>query len=132
MKRPFFAHVKTLEGTQVTRNFPPQEGDPDDHQWMHPGIWMAFAVLNQQSFWHNRDGRVIQEQLTNVRQGDSASWECVDRFENGKGDIVCPRENALPGATQFRRLDLGHADSVFFNATNGVRREGGNGVGAYA
>ena len=89
VKRPFFAHVKTLEGTQVTRHFPPQEGDPDDHQWMHPGIWMAFAVLNQQSFWHNRDGRVIQEQLTNIKQGASASWECVDRFENGKGDIVC-------------------------------------------
>src|SRR5687767_2732825 len=39
VKRPFFAHVATRGGTQVTRNFPPVKGkDPADHPDMHPGI----------------------------------------------------------------------------------------------
>src|SRR5688572_9439484 len=43
IRRPYFAHVKTLSGVQVTRAHPPVEGaDPVDHAAMHPGIWLAF------------------------------------------------------------------------------------------
>ena len=36
--RPFWAHVKTPSGLQVTRPFPPVEGvDATDHARMHPG-----------------------------------------------------------------------------------------------
>ena len=45
IKRPYFAHVKTRSGIQVTRNHPPIVGkDRKDHDTMHPGIWMAFAI----------------------------------------------------------------------------------------
>ena len=38
--RPYFAHVKTLDGIQVTRNHPPQPGtDRSDHKTM-----LAIAV----------------------------------------------------------------------------------------
>src|SRR5689334_11230717 len=45
--RPYFSHVSTLDGIQVTRNHPAIEGhDLPDHDSFHPGIWMAFADIN--------------------------------------------------------------------------------------
>src|SRR5688572_11649993 len=41
--RPFFRHLKTPSGVQVTRTQPPVKGlDLDDHPTMHPGLWLAF------------------------------------------------------------------------------------------
>ena len=57
--RPFFAHVHALDGTQVTRNFPPVEGqDPTDHADMHPGIWLGFGDISGTDFWRNK-GRIV-------------------------------------------------------------------------
>src|SRR5688572_13917128 len=40
IKRPYFRHVHTPSGIQVTRNHPPVAGkDLDDHPTFHPGIW---------------------------------------------------------------------------------------------
>jgi hypothetical protein len=53
--RPYFAHVHTPDGIQVTRNHPPIAGvDPVDHSTMHPGIWLAFGNISGQDFWRNR------------------------------------------------------------------------------
>ncbi len=53
--RPYFAHVHTPDGIQVTRNHPPLAGvDPVDHPTMHPGIWLAFGNLSSQDFWRNK------------------------------------------------------------------------------
>jgi hypothetical protein len=53
--RPYFAHVHTPDGIQVTRNHPPIAGiDPVDHPTMHPGIWLAFGNLSGQDFWRNK------------------------------------------------------------------------------
>ncbi len=53
--RPYFAHVHTPDGIQVTRNHPPIAGvDPVDHPTMHPGIWLAFGDINGQDFWRNK------------------------------------------------------------------------------
>ena len=53
--RPYFAHVHTLDGIKVTRNYPPVAGvDPVDHPTMHPGIWMAFGDIGGQDFWRNK------------------------------------------------------------------------------
>ena len=53
--RPYFAHVHTLDGIQVTRNYPPIAGvDPVDHSTMHPGVWMAFGTIGGQDFWRNK------------------------------------------------------------------------------
>lgn len=50
--RPYFAHVKTFGGTQVTRQHPPVEKqDATDHIGMHPGIWLSFGDLNGQDYW---------------------------------------------------------------------------------
>jgi hypothetical protein len=53
--RPYFAHVHTPDGIQVTRNHPPIAGvDPVDHPTMHPGIWLAFGNISNQDFWRNK------------------------------------------------------------------------------
>jgi len=50
--RPYFAHVKTPSGVQVSRNHPPIEGkDSMDHDTFHPGIWLTFAGINKNDYW---------------------------------------------------------------------------------
>src|SRR5262249_5923267 len=50
--RPYFAHIRTSEGTQVNRNHPPIEGkDLMDHPTFHPGIWMAFGDISGSDNW---------------------------------------------------------------------------------
>jgi hypothetical protein len=50
--RPYFAHVKSPHGIQVTRHHPPIPGqDSVDHATFHPGIWMAFADINGNDYW---------------------------------------------------------------------------------
>lgn len=53
--RPYLAHVRAPDGTQLTRNHPPIEGqDAADHDTMHPGIWLAFGDLSGADFWRNK------------------------------------------------------------------------------
>lgn len=53
--RPYFAHIHTPDGIQVTRTHPPVAGvDPVDHPTMHPGIWLAFGNISGQDFWRNK------------------------------------------------------------------------------
>jgi hypothetical protein len=54
IRRPHFKHLRTLAGTLVTRNSPPQAGDLDDHPTMHPGLWLAFGDLSGADFWRNK------------------------------------------------------------------------------
>lgn len=62
--RPYFAHVHTPDGIQVTRNHPPVAGvDPVDHPTMHPGIWLAFGNISSQDFWRNK-ATIRQEKFT--------------------------------------------------------------------
>jgi putative membrane-bound dehydrogenase-like protein len=49
--RPYFAHVRSLDGIQVTRNHPPKPGDPDDHSGFHPGIFLAFGDISGNDYW---------------------------------------------------------------------------------
>jgi hypothetical protein len=50
--RPFFAHVRTPGGIQVTRNHPPIAGqDLVEHDTFHPGIWMSFGDISGSDYW---------------------------------------------------------------------------------
>ena len=94
-RRPFFAHVKTLDGIQVTRNFPPIEGvDPTDHASMHPGISYGYAVLNGDNFWHNDRGVVTHERFTATPRatGDVAEFSVKNRYTGTDKSIICVEE----------------------------------------
>ncbi|MCH2126595.1 MAG: PmoA family protein [Pirellulaceae bacterium] len=49
--RPYFAHVYTPAGIQVTRSHPPDPKELQDHGPMHPGIWLAFGDLSGHDSW---------------------------------------------------------------------------------
>ena len=91
VSRPFFAHVCTPSGIQVTRNFPPIEGiDPTDHPAMHPGIWLAFANINGVNFWHNNDGKVLHDGFEAKPQaGKVVRFATRERYVDAKGKDVC-------------------------------------------
>jgi hypothetical protein len=66
--RPYFRHLRTLKGQQVTRNSPPiKPEDLDDHATMHPGLWLAFGDLNGADFWRNK-GKVKHESFVKGQQ----------------------------------------------------------------
>ncbi len=70
--RPYFAHVKSLCGIQVTRNYPPQEGDPKDHATFHPGIWLSFGDINGNDYWRLKS-RVEHEMFVKQPSGGPGS-----------------------------------------------------------
>ena len=88
--RPFFANLKTPGGLQVTRNFPPQEGDPEDHWDMHPGLSLGFAVLDGVNFWHNREGSVVHQGFDRlICNGDQAEFTALNRYLDGSRRELC-------------------------------------------
>ena len=49
--RPYWKDIRTLTGTLVSRNSPPNEQDLADHPTMHTGIWLAFGDLGGEDYW---------------------------------------------------------------------------------
>ena len=95
--RPFFANLKTPSGIQVTRNFPPREGDSRDHWDMHPGLSLGFAVLNGVNFWHNREGSMVHQAFDAVNAaGRRAEFIARNRYLDGDGNELCTE------TTQYR------------------------------
>lgn len=94
IRRPYFAHVKSPGGIQVTRNHPPVAGkDRDDHDTMHPGIWMAFGDLDGEDFWRNK-GRVVHEGFIAEPTGGpgKGTFAVRNRYERVDGELVCHEE----------------------------------------
>jgi hypothetical protein len=96
VKRPFFAHVTTRGGTQVTRAFPPVKGkDPVDHADMHPGIWLGFANLDGVTFWHNKEGEVVHDGFEgDITAGESATFVALNRYVAPGGKVICKQRTA--------------------------------------
>ncbi len=69
ISRPYFAHVHAPSGVQVTRNYPPVEGqDRMDHPTFHPGIWMAFGDLSGADDWRLK-APVVHDAFIEAPQG---------------------------------------------------------------
>jgi hypothetical protein len=49
--RPYFCNFTTPSGVRITRNFPLRADDPQDHDKIHPGLWMAFGDLSGADHW---------------------------------------------------------------------------------
>lgn len=90
IKRPFFAHVKTAGGIQVTRNFPPVSGkDATDHATMHPGLWMAFGKLGGSDFWRNAGSVVHEGFVGQPTAGKEATFSTLNRYVAPSGKVIC-------------------------------------------
>lgn len=79
--RPYFAHVKTPAGIQVTRNHPPIEGrDSMDHDTYHPGVWMAFAGVNGNDYWRLKKRMAHDRYLGKPKGGAGRGSFTVSNF----------------------------------------------------
>lgn len=92
--RPYFAHVRSLDGIQVTRNHPPRPGmDRRDHQTMHPGIWMAFGDLDGSDFWRNKAEikhvRFVRAPKANASGG---GFSTAKHYLRPDGSLICEEE----------------------------------------
>ncbi|MDP6443539.1 MAG: PmoA family protein [Pirellulaceae bacterium] len=104
VKRPFFAHVKTTNGVQVTRRFPPRPGEGDDHGDMHPGLWLAFGKLGGADFWRNK-GRVVHERFVGEpTAAEAGSFSTINRYETAAGKLICRQTTTY----RFRRDPAGY------------------------
>jgi len=51
ISRPYFANVYAPGGAKITRNHPPAADDMQDHEKIHPGMWLAFGDLSGADSW---------------------------------------------------------------------------------
>lgn len=88
--RPFFANVRAPSGTQVTRNFPPVEGqDPTDHADFHPGIWLAFGDLSGADFWRNKATVKHLQFVESPKGGEGVGTFTVQNRYEFDGTAIC-------------------------------------------
>jgi hypothetical protein len=92
VRRPFFAHVRTPSGIQVTRHHPPIAGqDPTDHDTFHPGIWLSFGDLSGSDFWRGTAEVRSAGLVEKPRSGDEGSFvarnEYLDQSDPAK--VLC-------------------------------------------
>ena len=91
VRRPYFAHLKAPDGTQVTRNFPPIDGqDPTDHPRMHPGLWLAFGDLGGADDWR-QEAPVVHERFVAEPVGGEGRGTFAVRnvYLDAEGKVLC-------------------------------------------
>ena len=104
--RPYFKQIKALGGeVQVTRNHPPQEGDFDDHETYHPGIWWGFGDVGGNDYWRMK-AKIIGGQFTEepIATANAASFAVRNKLLTNKGDETFSEQTCR---YQFLRRDLG-------------------------
>jgi hypothetical protein len=118
VNRPYWAHIRTPSGIQVSRHHPPQEGvDATDHAGLHAGIWMSFGDLSGQDYWrmkaHTEHVRfVVEPRVVNGageftvlnRYGASAGGSAIAEEECGFSVVCLPGGYRLTWRSQFRPL----------------------------
>lgn len=113
IQRPYFSHVKTIEGVQVTRSCPPGPDDRQDHATMHPGIWLAFGDISGVDFWRNK-GRI--EHVEFVRppavKDNTGSIAIRNRYVDEKGREVCI-EKLCVEIVAYKDFYMLQFDSIF-------------------
>ena len=87
--RPYFAHIETLAGQQVTRTHPPVKGvDRADHPTFHPGLWMAFGDISGNDYWRLK-AKVAQASLQVDQQNHSFTVHNRYHAQEDSSKTVC-------------------------------------------
>ena len=89
--RPYFKSVKVAGGeVQITRNHPPAEGDLDDHETYHPGIWWGFGDVGGNDYWRMKAMILGGEFVEGPSGGDQrGSFSVRNRLlKNGSSDAL--------------------------------------------
>ncbi|GEP41737.1 PVC-type heme-binding CxxCH protein [Brevifollis gellanilyticus] len=128
VKRPFMIHLRNREGTLLTRHFPPEKDDAQDHADMHPGLWLAFGGINGTDFWRN-EGRVEVSKVT--VQPDGSGFETENRWLAADGKEICRDITRITTSLKDGKIVL-HWDTRISSQDNELtilgQEEGGLGV----
>jgi hypothetical protein len=101
VRRPYFRHLRTRSGVQVTRNHPPVKGqDLDDHPTMHPGLWLAFGDLDGADFWRNKERVRHVRFLEQPKGGAGIGSFTVRNIYEADGQPICTEECEITVAVQ--------------------------------
>lgn len=121
--RPYFRHLRTPSGVQVTRTHPPVEGvDRIDHATMHPGLWLAFGDLSGADFWRNR-GRMRHVRFIREPQGGIGSGSfAVENAYQADGRTICIETSEITVSLQPHGYLLDWRST--FRSANGAFRFG--------
>lgn len=125
ISRPYFAHVKTLSGKQVSRNHPPREGvEKMDHANLHPGIWLSFGDINGNDYWRLK-ARTKQVRFLELPEVDASfgKFKVLNHYLATDSDaVICSEECEV----QVRTVDGGYRITLTseFKATEGELRFG--------
>ena len=125
ISRPYFAHVKTLSGKQVSRNHPPLEGaDKMDHANLHPGIWLSFGDINGHDYWRlkarTKHIRFLEQPVVDAACG---KFKVLNHYLATDSDaVVCSEECEV----RVQIVDGGYRITLTseFKATDGELRFG--------
>lgn len=88
--RPYFKQVHASGGeVQVTRNHPPREGDFQDHETYHPGIWWGFGDVGGNDYWRMKAKIVGGDFVEEPRGGkDRATFAVKNKLLTSDGGSV--------------------------------------------
>ncbi len=92
ISRPYFAHLRTPDSPQITRNHPPVPGkDRADHPTFHPGLWMSFGDISGNDYWRLA---APVEQVAIETDADQNSLTVQNRYlsQEDPSQVVCEEE----------------------------------------
>ena len=85
--RPFFCNVRAADGTPITRPHP--TNPDDDHQNLHPGIWLAFGDISGFDYWRNASPIQHDKFVEDPKaEGDTLRFTVLNRYM-GDDKTVC-------------------------------------------
>jgi hypothetical protein len=117
--RPYFEHLKTPSGIQVTRTHPPVTGkDAIDHADMHPGLWLAFGDIAGNDFWRNNGPRVVHERFVENPTGGNGRGGFTVENRYVVGDQTLCRET-----TRYVFLTRPNGYAIIWNSTFTAERD---------
>jgi putative membrane-bound dehydrogenase-like protein len=87
--RPYFKHIRTPDGIQVSRNHPPKAADYQDHETYHPGIWWGFGDVGENDYWRMKARIIGGEFVTGPTGGrERATFAVKNRLLKNASDEV--------------------------------------------
>ena len=90
--RPYFKQVMASGGeVQITRSHPPKEGDLDDHETYHPGVWWGFGDVGGNDYWRMKAKVVGGDFVATPKGGDDRGSFAVKNkmLANGSDEVFC-------------------------------------------
>ena len=121
LTRRAFVNVHTPSGIPVTRRFPSQTPDNNDHPEMHPGIWMSFGWIDGNDYWRLTSPVVFDRFLQPpTANGNEATFATRDRYMDPSGEkTICMQDTSY----RWQRVDQGLRldwDATFFSDEHDV------------